>query len=165
MTLSVPNGAQATISNISISAIKTSDFPIQVPFIDVDTPVQATYYESKSVPSIQGYILKKLPTSIYEMSPHYLIATCDYIYPEDSQAVHMSLFNMVSGLPDYCVYTSGNDNYVYANNGTLGYIESGRYYSVAVINGEICICGRLTNNQMTLSDLVSSCPDVCATLY
>jgi hypothetical protein len=154
-----------TISNISVSAIRTATAPITVPFVSVDEPIACTYNFSNS--SKQGYILKKLPESIYEKNCNYLIAMQNDVYPgSNTYSADLVFFNMNTMSPDYYVMYKSNDrDWVARNSNTLGEFSAGNIFAVAVVNGEICVCGTPGSNLVTLADLVRYCPHVSATLY
>lgn len=154
-----------TISNISVSAIKTATAPITVPFVSVDEPIACTYNFNNS--DIQGYILKKLPESIYDKNCNYLIAMQNDVYPGNYIGyANLVFFNMNTMSPDYYVgYEANDSDWVARNSNILGEFSANNIFAVAAVNGEICVCATQGNNHVSLTDLVNSCPPVSATLY
>ena len=119
------------IDYVAISAIKTTSFPIVVPFKNVENPVSVTI-ELDGL-SKTGYIVKKLPQV---PGATYMITSDAAAYPVFKS--HCLMYNMVKNKVDYHLWKNTNDegwdyqNRVEAYNTTM-------IVAVVFIDGEYCL--------------------------
>lgn len=157
------DGLTMTVSNISISAVKTSKFPIIVAFEDVETPIAVN-----GADATKGYIYKKLPQSVKELSPHYLIATNGGFYPEGENKFkkELVLYDVQNGRADYSLeyYSDSSDRIGYQSSLIDDYYSKPNNYRfyITTIDNEICLVGTGDSSPSTLAPSV---PFVTATLF
>lgn len=138
-----------SIGNISISAVKTTALPLKVPFVPVNEPYQLVQFTSGNQIK-QGYVVAKLPESIYKTQPHFLIAMQGDVYPGNKTgSAEMVLYDVLNGKQDYRLDYDVNDT-DHVSREERTWLYYGTYYSryfvyIATIDGEVCVVVELTD--------------------
>jgi hypothetical protein len=170
LTVGYGGGDVISIGNISISAVKTSALPVSVPFVPVNEPYQLVQFTSDNQIK-QGYVVKKLPESIYKTQPHFLIAMHGDVYPGNKTgSAEMVFYDVLNSKQDYRLDYDINDT-DHVSRGSYAALCDGAYYSryfvyIATIDGEICVVVQLTNpDSQPIQEVAKQVSYISATLY